>query len=96
MICTGITENSSKLNVKVYPVPARNYIWIDLNAISENINIHLLNTEGRPLKEIKVNNTNNNEKLKLDLETLPTGLYYLLFTNDKGEVLIDKSIVKTR
>ena len=75
----GVLENGN-LNVKVYPNPAEGFV----NVAAEGLqNIALIDMMGRIVKEQSASQS----ATVVDLSNLPTGLYFLRVTTDKGVAL---------
>ncbi|MFA8434554.1 MAG: endonuclease [Marinifilaceae bacterium] len=72
---TGIKEIFEE-QMKMYPNPATNFVNLDLPG-REAKHIKLLNTHGQIIKSIKAN-----EKLKLNIQNLPSGLYFITIKTD--------------
>ena len=75
----GVSENEN-LNVKVFPNPAEGFV----NVAAEGLqNITLIDMMGRIVKEQSASQS----ATVVDLSNLPTGLYFLRVTTDKGVAL---------
>lgn len=80
---TGITDlSAAKEAIAIYPNPATSHI-----NFSVLTNVQLSNAIG----QIVVYRKNVNS---LDLTNYPAGIYFVLLTNDKGQVLLRSKIVK--
>jgi hypothetical protein len=76
-----VKELSASNNIKVYPNPASDYIFIENNGnFKTNSSINLYDLNGRLILN-KVNNDNN---VKIDLNGLKAGIYLLEVNNDNG------------
>jgi hypothetical protein len=75
---------------EIYPNPVSDYLSINLNKAFENLNIEILNTLGQEIMEFNYSNTT---KLKLNLNNLPNGLYFLKL-NANGGSIIERIIKK--
>ena len=68
------SENSTKIIEKIYPVPAKDYIYIEfIDANIENINCIITDIEGRNLITFKIYNTNP----EISIKNLNPGIYVL-------------------
>lgn len=76
-----------KANIKMYPNPVSDYLFIESNVFIKAINLHDIN--GRLLQNFVL--TNNRFEEKLDISKLNTGVYFVTIVSDKGE-LIEKLI----
>lgn len=82
----GVLDLEFVADMQIYPVPAVNYL---------NVNIELINLEATQLRIIDANGKvisidNYNTKViqtRIDITTLPAGIYYLEFGNKSGRTL---------
>lgn len=84
-----LTDNSDL--IKVYPNPATEFVTVDLNDFSENVNsVNVINVNGQQISSTKV----VGEKiLKLPLQGLSDGVYFIQIQSDQG-MLTKKIIVR--
>ncbi|MFA6923494.1 MAG: YCF48-related protein [Bacteroidales bacterium] len=73
-----INTNNSKL--LIYPNPATNNITIEIPKITEGSTIYVCNINGQEL----IKQRTNTSKTKLDVSTLPGGVYFVKVVNEKG------------
>jgi hypothetical protein len=79
-LTTSIKENTihNSNEITVYPVPAKNEIYIKLNKPNTNeITYTIYNIEGKKMLNVEVNKTEN----KIDISKLSTGFYYITAVN---------------
>jgi hypothetical protein len=81
--------------VKVYPVPANNYLNVDvqLNKQYSVVNYRLLDLAGRVVYKLDKPNVQS-EKFTIPTETLPAGVYHL-FLGSGEDVLTTRKVVIT-
>ena len=80
---TNINESQIvESNLKVYPSPTSNYL--NLEGPKEDYSLQILNIQGKLFHEMK--NINGNQKI--DVSFLPSGLYFINFSNNKGNQTI--------
>ena len=70
-LCTGIEEATQSNPMKLFPNPATNVVELKFSEIAE---IQLLDVSGRMLKSISTLNSNSN---RIDISTLPYGIYFV-------------------
>lgn len=78
-----LTKNEdlkSGLNIKVYPNPFHTNIEFDLNN-SIQTNYRIITLTGKPIQKGRLQNTIS----KINLESLPCGIYFLVFQSDNGK-----------
>ena len=74
--------------VKIYPIPAKNDVTVELNK-SQNITaISIYKLDGVLINNIQ----SNNPKVKLELSDLPQGVYVLQIEDEFGEIFKRKLI----
>ncbi|MCO6459900.1 MAG: T9SS type A sorting domain-containing protein [Saprospiraceae bacterium] len=76
----------------VWPNPTRDFIKIKTGGYYNENNWSIVNIAG---KIIKVNSTLKDDYYEVDLHNEPIGTYYILFFNEKGEVVESIGVVKT-
>jgi hypothetical protein len=74
---------------EIYPNPVTEYLYINLLETFENLNIKFFNIRGQKVMEF---NYLNKSKLKLDINNLSNGLYFLKLTINGN--IITKKIMK--
>ncbi|MFV0501520.1 MAG: T9SS type A sorting domain-containing protein [Bacteroidales bacterium] len=81
----GLTniETNEKESIRVYPNPAKDYIYVDIEAERfSSSEIELFDIQGRMVKKSKLNDQIGN---RIDVSTLPSGAYnYRVVINGKG------------
>ena len=92
----GIDDRLTTFDVKLLPNPAQEVLYINVNSFSEENEIHTLeiyNTNGQLMltKRLK-NNISSEEKITVDIELLPQGMYLLEIKGARSSVI--KSFVK--
>lgn len=85
---TGISELN--INFKVYPNPATDYLNIEFSAFDTDSKIKILSLSGQAIVTQTV--PKGTSFLKISLNGIAKGVYFLELTNNKGRVL--KKIVK--
>lgn len=70
----GVSE-LQKDNVKIYPNPASDFIYIKLNSKSKIEDIEVYDLSGKLVVKTKLNSE------KIDLKNLPPGTYMIVFKN---------------
>lgn len=83
------TSQIEKLNLSIYPNPTSQYVNIEGEL--DNTTIHVFDAQGRAVAFLE---EKGNNKTVLSLDKLNPGIYFIKFTNDKGQVLGSKRIVK--
>ncbi len=88
---TGINAYSQNVDlIKVYPNPAQEFVNIDLNEFSDKVNsINVMNVNGQQISSTTVA---NDKTLKLPLQGLSDGFYFIQFQSEQG-VLTKKIII---
>lgn len=71
-------------NVKLFPNPAHDFLNVLYDAKSNVKTAAIFNLIGKTIQVYKVSDDNS---AKLDLENIPSGVYFLRLMNDKGQVV---------
>lgn len=89
----GIGEPEALREIRTYPNPATDMVTIDLNGSDANLEaIELMAVDGKTLRSV---NTAAHEKLvRLPLNEIASGVYFLRLTTDRGtatrKILVQK------
>lgn len=77
--------------IKIYPNPAKEYIFVDISAFSNEVNeIKIYNIQGQDIKTIKVV---NELLVRIPLQNIASGVYFAQINSAKG-ISTKKIIVK--
>lgn len=96
-IVTGIAQGENYDNIIVYPIPATDYLKIEIPSElvrSEIIEVELLNVLGQ--KVIKKNTSLNDKNLQLDVSNLQNGYYFLKLTSNEHTINFSRKIIVQR
>lgn len=86
-IVRQLVFDRSKNAVIVYPNPAQDYVIVD--GLNSKATIHVINAVGQEvLKQISESNT-----MKLQINQLPSGMYYIHVLQDGVEVQVEKVMI---
>jgi hypothetical protein len=87
----GIEQNTKNLDlINVYPNPAKDYVFIELNEFSKKANsINIININGQKISTTKVT---DEKTLKIPLQGLSAGVYFVQIYSEE-EVFAKKIIV---
>lgn len=80
---SAITVTKSEDNIVVFPNPAKSSVNVIYNADMGVKNIGIYNLIGKMVSVYKVGNTS----AKLDVENLPSGIYFIRLFNAQGKVV---------
>lgn len=76
----AVTNVNTNMKLKVYPNPAHNLLYIESEKhLSGTADIHIYNTVGQ---EMHITINNSGQRYIADISPLPTGVYYLRYSND--------------
>ena len=78
----SLKENSSELNINIYPNPAEDKINIELKNETKG-NIVITNQLGQVVKEMNI----DGKELTIDVEDLTSGIYFINVSNQKMKFL---------
>lgn len=75
---TAVLEASDKLLFKVFPNPAENQLFVELdNSIENDVNIMLTDMLGRKVSTLSIEKNNTKSLIFIDTENLEKGIYVL-------------------
>lgn len=84
--CSGISENNTDYNFKIYPIPANNILNIEF---TENTNfkckIQIMDIAGRMLKSFTTDVNKPNNLITVDIKDIPKGFYLLELDNGSSK-----------
>lgn len=80
---TGTSAITNSLTITVYPNPTSGFVYF-----SKTVYVHITNAVGQVIDTKKNINF-------LDISAQPSGIYFITFTDDKGEILQRTKVVKT-
>lgn len=75
----GLNEHKKTITLEVYPNPASESIFVDVENKSGVINVY--NISGKAM----INNMEVNSELKIDLTAIQPGIYFIEFISDNGK-----------
>lgn len=86
----GIDEYVNETNILLYPVPARQFVNVNLEqAVTAVAKIQLIDNLGRVLQTIPVTESN----MQIDLGQYAAGTYFLKFSNERGSVVDTRKLI---
>lgn len=86
--CTGIKDQIKHDELFVYPVPAKDVLFIDVNSISDVVYVKLSDVTGRT---VLYHETTDETKLEFNISQLMAGVYFLE-AKTKGKIVTQKII----
>ena len=87
----GITEGEGNINVLIYPNPANDFVEINIDNQGANrmYTLHLQNVVGTQVMEKVIR-----PRDRLDLSSIPPGVYILQITNKKDGISLTRKLVR--
>lgn len=87
---TGLADSSPEINLKLFPIPAVDHLFIRWDDMKEGFsNLELRDLSGKLVKQARI--FSNKEKLKLDLSALKPGVYFISLKGERHSV--DEKII---
>ena len=78
----GTQDFDAENQIKVYPNPAKEYVFVDISAFSNEVNeIKINNVQGQVIRTIKVG---NETLVQIPLQNLANGVYFAQIHSTKG------------
>ncbi|MES2762186.1 MAG: PKD domain-containing protein [Bacteroidota bacterium] len=94
MMVTGISENKKQQqSVLLFPNPAQNSIEVSYPFEKDNYTISVTNLLGQNVWDQAINNVST-ESVKLNIEDLQSGIYFLQIHSDSGTTLAKTRFIK--
>jgi hypothetical protein len=87
---TGIQNLENQNGILVYPNPFNSSSTIQLNKPVNNAELNIYNMYGQ---KIKTTNNISGDKIKIDRDNLPGGIYFIRLTQDNKVIATDKLII---
>ncbi len=82
---------SSNGEISMYPNPAHNELNVIFDAASDVKNILVYNIIGRVMSVYKITDSNS---ANLNLENIPSGIYFVRLINSHGEMVATRKFTK--
>lgn len=93
VIITGVLENNRVISVSLYPNPSNGQFTVEIhNAGQENYDLEVINLLGIPVYKQKNFQVSGNCSENLNLQFLPSGVYYLVLKNNNMRIIKKVSI----
>ncbi len=89
MVVNSIVDSGSSLEFSVYPNPASDQLKIDTK-ITEAVSIEIRSLDGKAILREDLTLSQNT----LDVGNFDSGVYIILFTNQKGVLLNRSAFIK--
>ncbi|HXP53095.1 MAG TPA: T9SS type A sorting domain-containing protein, partial [Bacteroidia bacterium] len=94
VVIAGITSvNSLYDNIKIYPVPSRGMVNIELSAGMLNASLTISDELGNIVWTQNINSVNKNGVISVDMGQMPNGVYMARIVNGKG-VAVKKIVIQ--
>ena len=86
---------NTELGVNVYPTPASDIVFAELSLenISETVNVEVINFKGQTVVSKSFRNVQN-DKLSIDVSTVPTGMYIMNVRTEEGMISKKFSVIR--
>ncbi|MCH8330391.1 MAG: T9SS type A sorting domain-containing protein [Bacteroidetes bacterium] len=91
----GLTNISYSNDLSIFPNPSNKTIFVTSSAVFPKGELTIINSIGKTILTEKLDHSVGNQ-LRLEVEGLSQGLYYLMLTTDTGIELISKKILIIR
>ncbi len=91
MLCTLPREaqkRQEKFNITLFPNPTKNQIQIKLENFSSDYTFMVFDALGRKINSYDNNNT------RINTSNWQKGIYFMVFYNDKGEIIGNEKVIK--
>jgi hypothetical protein len=84
-VCGSTNEKLVAEQIKLFPNPTSGLTNVRLSQLqARRYELEVLNTTGQLIERHAINNTGTTFKQELDLTAMPSGIYFIRLSNDKG------------
>jgi hypothetical protein len=80
----GVESVDRNQNWKVYPVPADDIVFIDIEELSSDISLDVYDIDGRYLRNLYSGASNGAEQISSDVSDLSSGVYLIRLSSDEN------------
>ncbi len=91
-VATDLTESENTRQLKIYPIPADNFVFLERIDKNESYNYELIDISGKVVKSGFV--AKNSAQVKIDCSSLNNGLYFIKTIGEGSNTLIQKLVVR--
>lgn len=92
---SSIAEKSSdKYQIKIFPNPSTDIIYISIIDNSINHSISIINSLGAEVKRIGANENLGKSSINISISDLPVGMYYCVLSNQNGSISKSFAVVR--
>ena len=91
-ISVGFEEQAKKLkyDIPVYPNPAHNELTINLNGLTGNFELKIIDLAG---KTILTKRICSGSEVHLNISSIPTGFYLIKLQDKRTEIIYNKKVI---
>jgi len=89
----GIGELANSLNYRIYPNPTKGIITIEIDALSDSLDLQIVNIQGKVLHNEKLINNKQSCTQDINLSVYPKGIYFVRFT-DRNFTKVEKVVLQ--
>ncbi|QCK14479.1 Ig-like domain-containing protein [Mangrovivirga cuniculi] len=90
----NLVTNEEDFDIRVYPVPAQNFIKLNFKGTGERYHTEIYNLNGENVLTSDLSNISGNRTNALSVETLRPGIYILRLISESGMIITQKKIIK--
>jgi hypothetical protein len=87
----SVQQISKDIIIKIFPNPSETSLFITFKGVFSNLDISVVDINGKVVKNIR---RNNQEKLEIPCTDLSTGTYIIAIKNDKGNSISNYKFIK--
>jgi len=95
IVITTATSNQTadEVTIDLYPIPAEDYLYIDIRNIQNDVDVQIMNIQGNVLYSKQLNTSQSSIKSGISISELSSGIYFVRLSNaDFSET--EKIIIK--
>ncbi|MCX2742738.1 choice-of-anchor D domain-containing protein [Mangrovivirga sp. M17] len=90
----NLVTNEQDVDIKVYPVPADNFIKVNFKGMGERYYTEIYNLNGESVLNSNLGNVSGVRENQFNVETLRPGIYIMRLISESGMIITQKKIIK--
>ncbi|MFZ4401169.1 MAG: T9SS type A sorting domain-containing protein, partial [Bacteroidales bacterium] len=92
-VALGIGEIANTLNYRIFPNPTSGKITINISGIKNNIDLKIINMQGKEIYFSKIINNNQSHNQEIDLSSFSKGVYFVKIMS-KNFIKVEKMVLQ--
>lgn len=73
--------NSDQMQIDLYPVPADDYLYVDIRNVKDFVNIEIMNIQGTIIYQDRLDESGSEIKSTIQMDKMSSGIYFIRLSN---------------